>query len=93
MATSFWQVMQQVEENRHRAELLESAASAAGSELGALLTDIAVQRREIAEQYFALWQGGELGSISPLRASQPIPREFWHRPTARIPMLHFFGRE
>jgi hypothetical protein len=93
MATSFWQVMQQVEENRHRAEQLESAASAAGSELGALLTDIAVQRREIAGQYYALWQDADLGSISPLRASQPLPADFWDRPIKRVPMLDIFGKD
>jgi hypothetical protein len=92
MASNIWQVMQRVEENRYRAEQLETAASAADSSLGSLLADIAVQRREIAEQHYALWRDAELGSISPMRASQPHPADFWNRPVARIPMLKVFGR-
>jgi len=62
MTTKVWQVMQQIEAHRHRAERLEAAASTASPLSAALLSDIAHQRREIAERLYALWRAGEMES-------------------------------
>lgn len=61
MASQLWQVMQRIEANRHRAEQLEAAASTADSASARMMVRIAAQRREIADQLYALFlsDGGE----------------------------------
>jgi hypothetical protein len=59
MASRLWRVMQIIEANRHWAEQLEAAAAAADPTLAPMLVDIAVQRREFAEQVYELYRGSE----------------------------------
>ncbi len=66
MASNLWQVMQRVEANRHRAEQLEAAASTTDSAFTSLMARIAVQRREIADQFYALFLGEGAKPLSPL---------------------------
>jgi TorA maturation chaperone TorD len=59
--------MQRVEANRHRAEQLEAAALTADSAFTSLMARIAVQRREIADQFYALFLGEGAKPVSPLQ--------------------------
>ena len=77
MAITLWQAMQLVEANRHRAEQLEDAASTASPDLSALLIAAAAQRREIAEQIYALWQEREFGQLSLLQHRAPHFANDW----------------
>ena len=82
MAITLWQAMQLVEANRHRAEQLEDAASTASADLGAILVAAAAQRREIAEQIYALWQEREFAQLSLLQFHSPHFANDWDRPNA-----------
>ena len=82
MAITLWQAMQLVEANRHRAEQLEDAASTASPDLSALLIAAAVQRREIADQIYALWQEREFAQLSLLQHRAPRFANDWDRANA-----------
>ncbi len=84
MAITLWQAMQLVEANRHRAEQLEDAASTASPDLSALLTAAAVQRREIADQIYALWQEREFAELSVLQHRAPHFANDWDRENANL---------
>lgn len=59
MASRLWRVMQIIESNRHWAEQLEAAAETADPALAPMLVDIAVQRREFADQVYDLFRSSD----------------------------------
>ena len=61
MASTLWRVMQLIEANRHLAEQLETAASKADLALAPALTDVAAQRRRIADEIYDQYRRDEVG--------------------------------
>jgi hypothetical protein len=67
---SLWALMQRVEKMRHRAELLDGAASQWTIEARLLAADIALQWRQLAEEGLAAAEGGESDAATSLCWSQ-----------------------
>jgi hypothetical protein len=63
MPSAVWRLMQAIETNRHRADVLEARSQTASPGLRRLFIDIAAQRRALAEQRYAMAR----------RTSRPAP--------------------
>jgi hypothetical protein len=86
MASILWRVMQLIEANRHLAEQLETAASRADLGAAPTLSDVAAQRRRIAEEIYAQYRrdgvvdirekpdpGQTMGRTIPMNACLALP--------------------
>ena len=84
MPSAIWRLMQAIESNRHRADMLESRALTAAAEFRSLFVGLAAQQRGIAQLRYAIAQKqplpgtlpalGTPAEIAPNQAS-PVDRE------------------